>query len=128
MFDHKYLEYQVLPIPFHILRIIGLWYPKEKSSIKFIYLLLTFIVIVPSVLLLIEVFIYVIKNIYKKEFDLNAFFVLLSLIVGLYKGLSVLLNRDRIMNLIMIGFKNYYEEPRSYLVESIAENCLKKSW
>ncbi|NP_001164401.1 odorant receptor 105 isoform X1 [Nasonia vitripennis] len=129
MIIRKTLEHQVLPIPFHILTLWGIWCPEHvQPRLRRFYFAFTCIVIISEILLTTEVFINLIIIIRNKRFELDVFFILTSLMNGLYKALNILLTRKRIAKLITIGFEDRWRFPRDDSEKKILQNYKFESW
>lgn len=129
MLIRKTLEHQVLPVPFHILTLWGIWCPEHvQPRIRCFYSVFTYFVIISDILLTTEVFIHLIVIIHNKEFELDVFFIFTSLMNGLYKALNILLTRKQIVKLLMKGFEDRWRFPRDDLEKKILQNYKFESW
>lgn len=129
MLIYKTLEHRVLPVPFHILTLWGVWCPEDvKPWFKGIYSIFTYFVITSEILLTTEVFIHLIIIIYNNQFELDVFFIMTSLSNGLYKALDILLTRERIAKILTKGFDDRWRIPRDELEKKIVLHYSAESW
>lgn len=123
------LEYKVLPVPFHVLTLCGLWCPDLRESwLRQVYLVFTYFIVSAELILTVEVIIKLIVIIYINEFELDVFFITTSLINGLYKGLNILRNRNHIVNLLTKGYDKRWRVPRDDLEKQILKDYFSESW
>ena len=129
MLIRKTLEHRVLPVPFHILTLVGVWCPKYvELKFKRIYAAFTFFVLLSEVLLTLEVIINFFIILRTQYFDLDVFFIMISLINGLYKGIYILQTRRRIENLLTSGFEDRWRIPRDDSEQMILADYSVESW
>uniref|UniRef100_A0ABD2WNV5 Odorant receptor n=1 Tax=Trichogramma kaykai TaxID=54128 RepID=A0ABD2WNV5_9HYME len=123
------LEHQVLPVPFHLLTIWGVWCPENfNPSIKKVYSVFTIIVLAVQMSLTLGVSILFVMMISSKNFDLDIFFMMTSLINGMYKALNIFYYRKRILSLLTRGFEDRWHVPRDDYEKYILEIYFNESW
>lgn len=125
----KTLEHRVLPVPFHILTMSGIWCPENAEPwFKRAYSAFTATVIILEVVLTVETAIYLVMAMRSNKFDMDVFFVLTSLTNGLYKALNILVARRRIQKLLIKGFGDRWQKPRDELEKIMLEDSFSEGW
>lgn len=106
-----------------------MWCPESAGTwFKRGYSVYTTIIIILDVMLTLQMAIFLVIIIQSHKFDLDVFFVLSALAIGLYKGLYVLLARRNIQKLLIKGFEDRWQTPRDITEKSIIKDSFSEGW
>lgn len=107
------LEYRILPIPFYIFTLSGVWCPGDwKPLTKILYRFYTVILVIASILFWFTLFINLVVTRDESEFFYENIFAISTLTQAMYKEFFVLRRRKEIVDLLKTCFEDEWYTPQ----------------